>query len=227
MAAPARLAVMARSPTQQAAGGLGLRLGASERSRTGRQAVAAFLVRTTSAGLSVSQPGRARALDGCLRRRHLRFRVDVGAASPILGCRPPYCALFRSIESGTSKRPSAVCCWAEACWSCRLPAQSRWLGFIGCLGERVEAAYTVPAYLGLIDPDRCPGRRGARPRPHRARPAAALRAAAVAAHRGPRRGPPLCLAVNAHIAIAAAIGVGRYRRTPSSCGQEGCCASLE
>ena len=50
MAAPASLGVMARSPTQQA-GELGLRLGASERSRTGRQAVTAFLVRTTSAGL--------------------------------------------------------------------------------------------------------------------------------------------------------------------------------
>ena len=48
MAAPASLAVLARSPTQQAAGGLGLCLGANERSRTGRQAVAAFLVRTTA-----------------------------------------------------------------------------------------------------------------------------------------------------------------------------------
>ncbi len=77
MAAPASLGVMARSPSQQA-GELGLRLGASERSRTGRQAVTAFLVRTTSAGLLyLSQV--ARALDGCLRLRHLRFRVDVGA----------------------------------------------------------------------------------------------------------------------------------------------------
>jgi hypothetical protein len=76
MAAPARLAVMARSPTQQAAGELGLRLGASERSRTGRQALTAFLVRTTSAGLLyLSQVALARWM-GAYDYGIYVFRVD-------------------------------------------------------------------------------------------------------------------------------------------------------
>lgn len=60
MAAPASLAVMARRPARRAAG-LGFGAAASERSRTGRQAIIAFLVRTASAGLLyVSQVALAR-----------------------------------------------------------------------------------------------------------------------------------------------------------------------
>lgn len=96
----------------------------------------------------------------------------------------------------------------------------------------MEAAYTVPAYLGLICipiltlTDIQDGVARARGLialgllpPYVLRPLLLI-VGLGAAH--------LCgLAVNAHIAIAAAIGVGRYRRTPSSCGQEGCCAGLE
>lgn len=60
MAAPASLAVMARSPARRLTG-LGFTASTSERSRTGRQAITAFLVRTTSAGLLyVSQVALAR-----------------------------------------------------------------------------------------------------------------------------------------------------------------------
>jgi O-antigen/teichoic acid export membrane protein len=154
MAAPASLAVMARSPTRRLTG-LGFTASASERSRTGRQAITAFLVRTTSAGLLyVSQVALARWMGAHEYGIYvfvwtwvlmLGGLANLGLSTAMLRLIPQHrerneLAALRGLLFGGRLLVLAVAC------SIALAG----LALLWCLGDRLEAASAVATCLGLI-----------------------------------------------------------------------------
>jgi O-antigen/teichoic acid export membrane protein len=154
MAAPASLAVMARSPRRRAAR-LGFSASASERSRTGRQAITAFLVRTTSAGLLyVSQVALARWMGAHEYGVYvfvwtwvlmLGGLSNLGLSTAVLRLIPQHrerneLAALRGLLFGGRLLVLAVAC------SIALAG----LAWVWRLGDRLEAAYAVATCLGLI-----------------------------------------------------------------------------